>query len=276
MLRVVLPGLLPDKTVDKTSVEDPKLDLPPPLEADLVALAGPADVLHVEGQGYREAGFDRRVFSYHLALVLRHPERHVTSVALWLTRPSAAMRLDRIEHSGVSIAVTSVVLADVPASLLLERKDAVCFAAAADAEGMTDEELCKTVARTLREQGATWQKLLLSVTVAAAAGRYDAMTIAMQQEELEPPIIVDLVDYGRDVGRREGVEMGRREGIQQGIELGRVQMARENLLELLSARGLILTDEERAQIDVETSLEQLGHWLRRAARARSMTEVFRS
>jgi hypothetical protein len=81
---------------------------------------------------------------------------------------------------------------------------------------MTDEELCRKVARRLRDQGASWQQLLLSVTVAAAAGRYNAMSIAMQQEELEPPIIVDLVNYGRDVGRREGIEIGRREGVEAG------------------------------------------------------------
>jgi hypothetical protein len=57
------------------------------------------------------------------------------------------------------------------------------------------------------------------------------------------------------------------------MQAGRV-MAREALLELLSARGLTPTAEERARIDAETALERLRQWLCRAARAQSMTDVF--
>ena len=94
LLRAASPGLLAGARIDATSVEDPALDLPPPVEADLVARAGEGQLLHVEGQGYRDAAFDTRVFRYHLALVLRHPRRSVTTVALWLTRPPESMRLD--------------------------------------------------------------------------------------------------------------------------------------------------------------------------------------
>ncbi len=40
LLRAALPGLLAGARIDATSVEDPALDLPPPVEADLVARAG--------------------------------------------------------------------------------------------------------------------------------------------------------------------------------------------------------------------------------------------
>jgi hypothetical protein len=158
------------------------------------------------------------------------------------------------------------VLAELPAWPLLASPEAVCFAPGADAEGRSDEELCLAVARALKAQDAPWQRLPWSVTVAAAAGRYDAMISAMQQEELEPPIIEDLVRYGRDRGLHEGIELG--------VDRGRHQEARAALLELLELRCLDLTDEQRARIESEASLDTLREWRRRAARAASVTEVF--
>ena len=96
------------------------------------------------------------------------------------------------------------------------------------------------------------------------------MISAMQQEELEPPIIEDLVRFGRE----RGIEIGRDQGIEIGRDQGRHQEARDNLLEILELRGLTLAAEERARIESEMSLEQLRAWLRRAVRAGSIGEVF--
>jgi hypothetical protein len=92
------------------------------------------------------------------------------------------------------------------------------------------------------------------------------MIHAMHQEELEPPIIEDLVRYGRD----RGIEIGR----DQGIEIGLLQEARSALLELLEARGLGLSALDHARILGEPSLEQLRAWRRLAVRARSIRDVF--
>ncbi len=112
------------------------------------------------------------------------------------------------------------------------------------------------------------------------------MISAMQQEELEPPIIEDLVRFGRDrgieigrgegieIGRGEGIEIGRGEGIEIGRDQGRHQEARDNLLEILALRGLTVSTEERARIESEASLEQLRVWLRRAVQAEATREVF--
>jgi hypothetical protein len=283
------------------AVEDPKLDLPPPIEADLVARAGESGVLHVEGQGYDERSFEQRVFRYHLALILRHLDRQVSTVALWLVPPPTERRLGQIELNGVTVQVRTVVLRELPASRLLADPDAVCFAPGADPEHLSDRELCTQVARALRDQGASWQRLLVSAVVAAAAGRYDAMIVAMQEVGLEPPIIEDLVRYGRDQGLREGVEKGRREGVEEGrregvekgrregvekgrregveeglregLREGRVEMARENLLELLALRGLALSADERTRIQTEPDVDRLKLWFRRATRAGSVRDV---
>ena len=112
------------------------------------------------------------------------------------------------------------------------------------------------------------------------------MISAMHQEELEPPIIEDLVRFGRDrgieIGRDQGIEIGRDQGIEigrdQGIEIGRDQgrhqEARDNLLEILELRGLTVAAEERARIESEMSLEQLRLWLKRAVGAVSLQDVF--
>jgi hypothetical protein len=282
LLRLALPDLMRDVSVSAEGVEDPKLDLPPPLEADMVARGDRKELLHVEGQGYSEVGFEQRVFRYHLLLVVRHPDHHVRTVALWLVRPPPEQRLGRIERDTVTVEVHTVVLPELPASPLLAHAGTVCFAAGADAEGRTDAELCRQVARALRRQNAGWQRLLLCAAVAAAAGRYDAMIQAMQEADLEPPIIEDLVRYGRERGRREGVEegveMGRREGRREGVEVGRREGVeagtREGLLALIAARGFALSPEQQARIEGEHDAERLLGWLRRAALAASVDDVF--
>jgi len=93
-------------------------------------------------------------------------------------------------------------------------------------------------------------------------------------QELEPPIIEDLVRFGRDRGIETGIEIGRDQGIEIGRDQGRHQEARDNLLEILELRGLTVAAEERARVESETSLEQLRVWLRRAVRAGSVSEVF--
>jgi hypothetical protein len=84
------------------------------------------------------------------------------------------------------------------------------------------------------------------------------MIQAMNEAELDPPIIEDLVLYGLERGRREGVELGRRSG----------------LLELIAARGLSLSPEQRGRIEQEHDAEQLLRWLRRAAVATAAADIF--
>jgi hypothetical protein len=132
LLRAAIPDFMeevcPGGVLGPDAVEDPKLGLPPPIEADLVTRAGDSRLLHVEGQGYDERAFDRRVFGHHLALVLRHPERRVSTVALWLVPAPPERRLGRMELSEVAIRVHTIVLRELPASRLLPDSDAVCFA----------------------------------------------------------------------------------------------------------------------------------------------------
>ena len=74
-------------------LDDPNLDTPPhPKEADLVLRVGDHAVDHYECQGYADPAFVDRLLFYHLALVIRHPQRRVRSCAIWTRIPSEAQR----------------------------------------------------------------------------------------------------------------------------------------------------------------------------------------
>lgn len=68
----------------------------------------------------------------------------------------------------------------------------------------------------LRER-ATGRELHMAVVAAAIRGRYHLMIKAMEAAKVEPVVIEDLVEIGRDLGleqgRAEGIEKGRAEGV---------------------------------------------------------------
>jgi hypothetical protein len=66
----------------------------------------------------------------------------------------------------------------------------------------------------------------------------------------------------------------RREWREEGRELGLQKAAAQSLLTVLSARGFALTDEQRLRIEECNNLELLQQWLRKAATASSVKEVF--
>ena len=65
-------------------------------------------------------------------------------------------------------------------------------------------------------------------------------------------------------------------GIEKGIEAGKLHACHalaRTLLEMLTARGLQPTPEERARIDAETSIERLGKWCGSTGVASSVAEI---
>ncbi|MBI2897557.1 MAG: hypothetical protein HYY06_28625 [Deltaproteobacteria bacterium] len=249
------------------ALDDPGLDLPPPIEADFVGRVADGSVLHVEMQGYRDTGFLSRLLRYHLALVAREPDRRVRSVAIWLVRPPASQRVDRIEIGDVTVRVSVMVLPDVPATRLLSDPELACLAPAADPEGRTSEELCALVAKVLRTHGATWAQRHMAAVAAALHGRYPQMVQAMKTEGLEPIVIVeDLVLYGMD----QGYERGIREGVERGIREGRAAMARSMIIDALAERGIDLDEAQRSRIDSETDPDRLREWLRELVAGRAL------
>ena len=170
---------------------------------------------------------------------------------------SGEQRLHELSSQGVDVEVTSVVLPEVPAELLLRSPRTSCFAPGAHAGSMTAAELCDATVRSLSGAEATERQWLLAAMLAATRGRYRAMVNAMQRAGVEPVIIEDLVRFGVD----------------QGIERGRAEGRVEALLGIFRARGLTPTDAQREHIVACTDITVLDGWIGRAAVASSVVDV---
>lgn len=94
----------------------------------------------------------------------------------------------------------------------------------------------------------------MAVVTAHTQGRYDIMTHAMSDAGIEPVIIEDILRIGED------------RGITRGIA--------RSVLALADARGLTLTDSQRAFIAQCADADVLDAWLRRAITAASADEIF--
>ncbi len=161
-LRVLAPSVV--GAVSPTRPEDmgaTRQDaLPPPEDADSAMFLGEEEILHTEGQGYRDSGFLDRLLRYHLWFVLRYPKRRVRTVAQWLIDPPPAQAKGVIVHGDLTLRVTPVVLPRVPAEVLADDPRTACFAPTA-ARGRTRNSAAAWRRRCGRERragtGATWR-----------------------------------------------------------------------------------------------------------------------
>lgn len=268
-LAVMAPDLpLAGFTPGRMELLPTRLDaLPPPNDVDFLLDDGRDDaLLHLESQGYRDKTFLERLLRYHLWLVLRHPSRRVRTVALWLTPPPAEQRTGVIVHGDLALQVTTIVLATVWARDLLQDPRTACFAAGADGGVWSDRMLCLRVAKALKESNASWQQCHMAVVAAASRGRYKDMVDAMEQEQIEPVIIEDLVHIGEDIGYERGVKDGEDRGIIRG--------KREALVQLMSTRGLAVTEVHRQRIATCADTAQLERWFAAAVMAERADDVF--
>lgn len=255
LVHAVAPQVLPaDATVTANAVDDPHLDAPPPpLEADWIARIDPEDLVHIEFQGYRDGDFPDRLFRYHLTLVLRYPGRRVHTIAIWFIVPPERQRAEALRFGDVTVQVTSIVLPLLPAAALLQKPRVACFAVGADPGDWTTEELCARVASALFDNKAGWHEQQVALAIAKARGMEMEMVKAMNDEKERRRMVIDFVNYGEDIGREN--------------------MAREALLEVLQARGFELSPPMRERIKSERSTDLLRLWHRSAVTASSVDEV---
>jgi hypothetical protein len=268
LLHAITPTLLPPHAVPvPDDVAPTHLDgLPPEIDADFAARMTPDELLHMECQGYRDSGFSERVLWYHVGFALRfRSKRRVRTVALWLIPLPRAQPRNEITAGDITVKVTTIVLPEVPASSLLSDPVTTCFAAGSDAEGRSNEALCAQVAATLRARGASWPERHMAVVAAAMRGRYESMVTAMEQANLEPVIIEDLVKFGED----RGYERGRLEGEERGW----LEAERATLRRVLALRKLGLNADGEARIDACTDLATLQRWHDQAVLAASADEA---
>ncbi len=278
LLTAVAPGIVPIGAVlEPDDVAPTHIDaLPPEMDADFAARVAATDFVHVECQGYRDKGFAQRLPWYHVGFALRNRgKRRVRTVAIWLTSPPKGQPRDEMTVDDITVTVTTVVLRDVRASVLLADPTTACFASGADTEHRTTDELCTEVAVALRARNASWAERHMAVVAAAMRGRYKSMVRAMEHANLEPVVIEDLVKIGEDRGRRKGLKKGLERGLEQGLERGRQAEERETLRRVLALRKLSPSPEEEQRIDACTDLATLRRWLDQAIFAGSAAEALR-
>jgi hypothetical protein len=180
LVRELVVGVLdPATTIELEQLDDECVAMDPAVDPDFLARVDCDELLHIEFQGYPDTGFVDRVFRQHLSLVLGYPERLVTTVAFWLVRPPHPNRVEVIRRGRVMVHVASVVLPELKASRLLARAETACFAAGADAEGWTNDELCDLVVRAMGSSRLTASVCDAAIALASTRGRYDAMVRAL-------------------------------------------------------------------------------------------------
>lgn len=109
------------------------------------------------------------------------------------------------------------------------------------------------------------------------------MVSAMEDVNLEPVVIEDLVKFGEDrgarrgraAGLRQGRKEGREQGREQGREEGRLAEKRAALRRLLDLRKLPLTPEQTQQIDACTDVAMLDRWFAQAISAGAAAEALK-
>ena len=87
---------------------------------------------------------------------------------------------------------------------------------------------------------------------------------------MEPATLIDPAVNGEERAYRKGLKNGIERGLREGFEKG----VKSTLAEILHARGIELTAQDRRQIAAESSTYRLRQWRRRALTAQSAVEVF--
>ncbi len=136
-------------------------------------------------------------------------------------------------------------------------------------------EAVVTSARGLDEERF---RFYVDLTLSAMGRSARSALEAMMQSgnyQYQSELVRKLVAQGRQEGRQEGRQQGRQQGRQEGQQEGRLEGERIAILDVLDARGLVVSDAARKKVMACTELEQLKGWLRGAATARSVQELFK-
>jgi hypothetical protein len=123
-----------------------------------------------------------------------------------------------------------------------------------------------SIVPALDEDTAVLYYDLIRSAVSAAVGR-----------KLEELMRIEGYQYQSEFARKyyaKGRDEGRDEGREQGREQGRVEGQAEALLCILAARGLEVSESQRARILSCTAPSTLQTWLRRAVQIDHMDDLF--
>jgi flagellar biosynthesis/type III secretory pathway protein FliH len=96
----------------------------------------------------------------------------------------------------------------------------------------------------------------------------------MSTTEWKDEFIESYVQIGIEQGREQGIEQGREQGIEQGWEQGAANAKAQDILKVMDARGLRLTQDQRAKVTATAGITQLDAWFDRALTSDTAVGVF--
>ena len=98
------------------------------------------------------------------------------------------------------------------------------------------------------------------------------------QDRLAGLLIGEHDDHVREVlGRREqGEEKGLKKGLEKGLKQGAVASKSEDLIKVIKARGLDLTQPQQEVVSSCSDLSQLATWFDQALDAKTTDEILGS
>ncbi len=105
------------------------------------------------------------------------------------------------------------------------------------------------------------------------AARRALETMMIKGYEYQSDFAKKYVAQGRAEGRAEGLTEGLTQGLTQGLTKGRAEEAARNVLTVLRARGLEVSEAVRERILSQKDPERLERWLEKAAVAASAAEA---
>jgi hypothetical protein len=112
------------------------------------------------------------------------------------------------------------------------------------------------------------------ITAALSDAARKAFLMLPQGYQWQSEIGRESFQKGVEKGIAQGVEKGIAQGVEKGIAQGRAAEKAADVLEVLDARGLVVTDAEREHILGCADLEQLARWVRRAATVSVIDALF--
>lgn len=72
------------------------------------------------------------------------------------------------------------------------------------------------------------------------------------------------------------IESFKKEGIKEGLKEGLAEAKAEDVLKLIDARGIQVTEDQRNQVTAAAGLTQLGKWFDRALNAETAADIFQA
>jgi hypothetical protein len=209
-----------------------------------------------------------RMFCYSLLLQLRRFPEHVVPIVLWFVPDKGGIGVATYDHramgAGMQLTYYRICVPDLSAEEYLDKGNPLAYGLAARMKRgkLSKVELslaCRS--RILRSKITEVKKVILLDMV-------ETYVKLSKKEETEMQAILENQPEYADIKEEDLTYFGR-------IEYRAHKEARkEDLLDILAARGFSVPEEVRARILATQDLGQLKQWITRAVGISSLAELF--